>query len=154
MIGKQQRPIELWFMFSCMLFLGLGGIAGGIGLMADPSGKTMDVSSSYLKGLPISDFFVAGLFLFIVMGILPLTSLYALWKQPHWKLLTRYTTWTHEDAAWGLALIVSLLLLGWMTMEISIMGLIASMQYLLIALGLAMLGLVLLPRVRRFYANR
>lgn len=153
MVNKQRRPIELWLLLGCMLLLGLGGMGGGTVFMADPSGKTLDVSTSYLNGLPVSDFFIAGLFLFIVMGILPLTAFYALWKQPHWKFLTKYTRWTHENAAWGLAVLVSLVVLGWMVFEITIMGLTAPMQYIIIILGLVMLGLALLPGTRHFYSE-
>lgn len=52
-------------------FLGLGGIGGGIALLVDPTGQVLELPPDSLDGLAIDSFLLPGLFLILVMGMLP-----------------------------------------------------------------------------------
>jgi hypothetical protein len=54
-------------------FVGLGGIAGGFGAMAEPSGP-MGMPLSVLRYSPFDSFFVPGLLLFSLVGVMNLIS--------------------------------------------------------------------------------
>lgn len=51
------------------LFIGLGAIAGGLGLALDPSGASLGMPLAWLRTSPFSDYLVPGLFLLLVHGV-------------------------------------------------------------------------------------
>src|SRR6056297_1302168 len=51
------------------VFNGLSALAGGYGLMNDPTGKALQMDRSILANSPFDDFLVPGLVLFIINGI-------------------------------------------------------------------------------------
>jgi CDP-diglyceride synthetase len=51
------------------LFIGIGALAGGLGMVIDPSGEQLGMSTEWLANSPFADFFVPGLLLLIVNGI-------------------------------------------------------------------------------------
>lgn len=50
-------------------FVGIGGMAGGIGVIIDPSGKGYGITPDLLKNAPFDDFFIPGLILFFLIGL-------------------------------------------------------------------------------------
>ena len=50
-------------------FIGSSGIAGGMGLVTDPSGMNMEMSIEMLKHSPFTNFLIPGIVLFIVIGL-------------------------------------------------------------------------------------
>ena len=122
-----------------LLFQGLSGIAGGIGLVGDPTGDNLGIPVSWLQGSPFDDYLVPGLILLVVLGVFPLIVTYGLWTQRSW--------------AWPAALLVGVGLLVWIGVEILVIGYQPAppLQLIYGLLGLVILGLALLPSVRRFY---
>ena len=51
------------------LFVGIGGIGGGIGLLSDPTGGNIGMPMEFLETTPFSDFLIPGLVLFAVNGV-------------------------------------------------------------------------------------
>ncbi len=51
------------------MLLGIGAIAGGVALVAQPDGSAMQFSTTLLAGSPFSDFFVPGLILGGLFGV-------------------------------------------------------------------------------------
>ena len=52
-----------------LVLLGIGAIAGGVALVAQPDGSAMQFSTTLLAGSPFSDFFVPGLILGGLFGV-------------------------------------------------------------------------------------
>lgn len=52
-----------------LVLLGIGALAGGLALMAQPDGSVMQFSTSLLAGSPFRDFLVPGLILGVLFGI-------------------------------------------------------------------------------------
>lgn len=50
-------------------FNGLSALAGGFGLMSDPSGQALAMKTTWLQGTPFSSFLIPGIVLFIVNGL-------------------------------------------------------------------------------------
>jgi hypothetical protein len=50
-------------------FIGVGAVAGGFGLILDPSGASLGLSLEWLNSSPFSDYLVPGIVLFAVNGI-------------------------------------------------------------------------------------
>ena len=54
---------------SLQLFIGLGAVAGGFGLVLEPSGANLGMPLEMLNHSPFSDFLIPGIVLLIVNGL-------------------------------------------------------------------------------------
>ncbi len=140
--GKQKRPPGLYALVTAIVFQGLSGIAGGIGLVADPTGEALRIPADWLQGSPFRDYLVPGLVLLLVLGLLPLVAVYGLWTRQRWSRPA--------------ALALSVALIVWIGVEISVIGYHARppLQLIYGSLGIVMLVLALLPSVRRHVTDR
>jgi hypothetical protein len=139
MTARETRPVTAYLLMACMLFQGLSGLAGGFGLVMDPTGETLQIPLDWLAGSPFADYMIPGLVLFVVLGIFPLAVLYGLWTGRAWG-------W------WG-AVLVGVALMVWLLVEILIIGYQPQppLQLIYGILGAAILVLAALPGVRKYY---
>ena len=63
---KTIRIITLVF----LLFLSLNAIGGGLFLITDPSGETIQIPVEFLHGTPFNDYLIPGIILLFANGIL------------------------------------------------------------------------------------
>ena len=136
--NRSARPFPLYVLLAVHLFLALGGLLGGIGLLADPSGANLTFSPAMLEGSPFADFLIPGLFLLLVLGLAPLAVVYGLWVRADW--------------AWRGSLLVSLGLLAFVAVEVAVIGYWPEppLQLVFGVVGLLLLGLTLLPTIRTY----
>lgn len=50
-------------------FIGLSGIAGGVGLVSAPDGTRLGFALEWLNNAPFADYLIPGLFLLVIVGI-------------------------------------------------------------------------------------
>jgi hypothetical protein len=67
-----------------VLFQGLSGAGGGALLLADPTGELIGMPPGLLSASPFDDFFLPGMILLMVLGILPLCVSWGLWRRGPW----------------------------------------------------------------------
>jgi hypothetical protein len=136
------RPVALVVLMAALLVQGLSGLVGGIGLVTDPTGSSLDLPLRLLEESPFDDYFVPGLFLLTVLGVLPLVALYGLWERRRWS--------------WPLVLMVGPALLVWIAVQIAWIGYQPRppLQLVYGALGLVLSVSALLPSVRRECSSR
>lgn len=136
---KQSRPISNYFLLTLVLFQGLSGIAGGIGLMLDPTGASMQIPLRWLDGSPFHTYLIPGTVLFTVLGLFPLACFVGLLKR--WR------------TAWYAALLIAAALIIWLIVEMLVIGYQPQppLQAVYGLVGLLMLFLVLRPSVKTFY---
>ena len=153
--SETKRPLALWALIGCLGFLSLGGFIGGVGFIADPTGKLIQMGLEPLQklGLPIQDYFWPGVFLLLTFGILPLLVGYSLLVRPEVWWATQLNWWRDEHWALTLCLLLSAVLIVWIGVEVSLIGLTQLLQPVLALLGFVMLGLVLLPSMRKYYSS-
>lgn len=139
MTTNRSRPITVYLLMAALLFQGLSGVAGGFGLIRDPSGRSLQIPLNWLEGSPFTDYLIPGWILLVVLGILPLIVFYGLWRRQYW--------------GWLGALVVGLALIIWIVVEILIIGYQPQppLQLIYGSLGVIILVLALLPGVRRYY---
>lgn len=118
----------MWFWIGLAVFVGLGGVFGGIGFLMDVSGGAMGLSPDLLARSPFSNFFIPGLFLLLAMGVFPLTVAAALWRG-----------WPY---AWAGALLFSLTLIAFISIEFALIG-FAWLQVIFGGVGAVLLLLAL-----------
>jgi len=108
MSDKKHKPFKIYLLWALVLFQGLSGIIGGIGLVRDPTGRSLQIPLQWLESSPFENYLVPGLILLIVLGLYPLFIFYGLLKNKNW--------------AWLATLILGIALMIWIGTEIWIIG--------------------------------
>lgn len=74
-----------------LIFTGISALAGGYGLIMDPSGKAVNIPLEYLRQTPFPDYLLPGIILFMAIGILSLivafTALRSFKNYPYFIIL-------------------------------------------------------------------
>lgn len=144
------RPATLLALLALLVVLGIGGLYGGAALLMEPSGAVLGVDRSLLESVPIGDFLLPGLFLLIVMGLLPLLAAYGAWTLADWSWLQRVNPWRDFHWSWGLARVIAVLLILLIGLEFLMWGNASPLQPIMLAIGLAILVLCGYPSIRRY----
>ncbi|HHP7239058.1 hypothetical protein [Longibacter sp.] len=136
MANEPDRPNATQLLSGMILFQAVSGIAGGTGLMVDPTGASLGIPNEWLTGSLFDSYLIPGLSLFIVLGWYPLAA---------WIAIRRRWNW-----AWPVAFSVGVALIIWIGVDIAIIGYHAEppLQLISALLGLAILALALSPSIR------
>jgi hypothetical protein len=102
--------------------VGLSAITGGTMLLLTPDGSSIDLSSSFLQGTPFGNYAIPGMVLLMVIGGSHTMAMYALWR--------------NKPGAFTLSFIAGILLLGWMAIQILLIGPLYWLQFFLLGAGL------------------
>jgi len=105
---RWSRPPSLHALALALVFQGMSGLGGGIGLVADPSGAFVGLPLGWLRGSPFRDYLVPGLVLLTALGIAPLIAAWGLWADRAWS--------------WVVGLAVGVALLAWLAVQIGVVG--------------------------------
>ncbi len=97
-----------WVLVVSVAVQGLSGVAGGFGMVSDPSGGRLGLPLEWLRGSSFPDYLVPGVVLLGVLGVVPLIVTYGLWTGRSWS-----------DVG---ALLVGIALLVWLAVEIAVIG--------------------------------
>jgi hypothetical protein len=125
------------------LFAALSAIAGAVGLAAG----FMNIPLSALSGTPFADFTVPALLLgFVVGGSALVAALIALVGPRH----TLLGQWRLEPLATAVA---GCIMVGWMAVELIMVGLIVWVQAVYLVVGLVMIGLAVLLQEAEWRQN-
>lgn len=137
--NRRRPPAAHRALVAAMAFQGVSGVAGGWGLVSDPSGGKLGIPVTWLEGSPFRDYLVPGMVLLTVLGILPLVVAFGLWTVRPW--------------AWAASLLVGAALLVWIGIQIAVIGYqpVPPLQAIYGGLGAVMIVLALLPPVRRYH---
>jgi hypothetical protein len=141
----------LWPLIFFLLLLALGGFYGGIAMLTDPTGTSLQVAD-VLPLLPVPDYILPGIFLFVVMGLIPLVLTYALIARPNWPWVDSLFQWSKYYWAWIATLTLVAIIAIWLAVESMLIGFF-PITYFTAALGLFILFFALLPGVRKFYSE-
>lgn len=106
--NRNARPLSIRILEAALLLQGLSGLGGGIGLILDPTGNSLQIPHVWLEGSPFRSYLIPGVILFVVLGIYPLVTLYGVRRRSGW--------------AWMASLSVGVGLLIWIAVEIAIIG--------------------------------
>jgi len=133
------RPISVYVLIILITLQGISGLFGGVLLIIDPSGESLNLPINLLKKTPFQNYLIPGLILFNILGIIPLIILNGLWKNRCW--------------AWYGSLIVGVALIIWIFVEVLMIGYQPEppLQFIYGLVGLLILIFTLLPSVKYFY---
>lgn len=149
--SKSHRPFWVYLLTVFCIILGAGGLYGGYSFVSDPTGASIGMDASMLRGF-LDTFLPFGVFLIIAFGVAPLVLAWALLARPQWfPAITRATGW---DWVWVVTLVMGVGLLVWMAGQFIIMGYTAPIQAFTTFLGAVITLLCLVPAVQRYYRVR
>ncbi|MDX1585615.1 MAG: hypothetical protein R3222_02680 [Balneolaceae bacterium] len=140
-MDKRSAPAGYYLLLVLLLFQALSGLTGGILLVSAPSGSTLHMPPGLLDGSPFENFFIPGLILLLLLGLLPVAVTLAVWKKYRlartWSFLT------------GLILII------WISVQIVMTGYRADppLQAIYGTIGILIIITVSSSSVRRYLEN-
>lgn len=108
-----------------LLFVGIGGLIGGVPLVLDPSGRSMGLDLQVLAESPFSTYLVPGLVVLIINGLVPCVLGIVAMRQ-------------HRRSG-EIGIAFGVWLVGYMIMQVWWIGLIAGIQYLFFIIGFIVL---------------
>ena len=128
--NKRSRLV-VYFLGALQVFIGLTAIAGGFGLVSDPSGTKMNLPLEWLSNSPFTNYFVPGLVLLIVNGV--------------GNFFAGIVTFLRSRYAGNMAVALGTFLILYIIIEVWVVGLVNFLQPLYLILGITelMLGLKL-----------
>ena len=112
---------------SLQAFIGLGALAGGFGLVKDPSGSALGVPLSFLEGSPFPDFLIPGIFLLAVNGV--------------GSMIGAVLSFTRRRYAQEIAIVLGAILVAWIVIQVVIIRSFSWMHILYFILGVVEFGL-------------
>ncbi len=80
------RTQARYWLLGSLGFIALGGIFGGIAMIAKPDGSILHTSLVLLKHAPVKTYTWPGVFLLVFMGLWPAINIYGVLKQREWAL--------------------------------------------------------------------
>ena len=121
-------------------------------MLIDPTGGSLQLTE-VLPLLPVRGYTLPGLFLLIVMGIVPLVLTYGLLARPDWTWAAKLSRWSGHHWLWTGTLALGLTLIIWLIIQGLLIGFRWPIQYITAVDGLLIILIALMPSVRRFYAK-
>lgn len=152
MSTSPKRPVMLWPLVIILILLSMGGFSGAIPMLADPESGGYLQFDELLPLLPVPNLILPGLFLLMVMGLVPLLLAYSLIAKPEWGWLAKLFRWSRHYWAWAATLILVAVIAIWLVYEGWLVGWF-PITYITGILGLLILLFAMLPSVRKFFVN-
>lgn len=105
------------------VFVGMGALSGGIPMLLSPTGANSGLNIDALQDTPFNNFFIPGLILVFVIGLV--------------SLLGSYFSLKEKNAATLLGIITGLILAIWTVTQIFFIGFSSWLQALFLLISLA-----------------
>jgi len=112
-----KKPFSCKLLIFLHILLGIGAVFGGLVLVIDPSGDLIKMPITLLENSPFNNFFIPGIILLVILGILPLIISYALITKWSWKLANKLNMFTTMHWSWAFSLYIAFALIIWITIE-------------------------------------
>ena len=117
-----------------LLFVGIAAVAGGLGVILDPSGESLGVSVDLLINSPFKNFLIPGIVLFTIIGLT--------------NLLVSFLTFKQHLLSGGATIVLGFIMIIWIVLQVYWIGWLTSLQPTFLIIGFAeiILGYVLHSR--------
>jgi hypothetical protein len=124
-----------------------------LSLLNDPSGNGIGLSLDVLKNTPFKNFFIPGLFLLVVLGLIPLITLYGLLTRK-WLNWARKINWD-KKFHWSNAFsfYIGILLILWINMQLYFGIVYNNLHFSYTILGVLIIILSQFPATKKDYTT-
>ena len=137
--------------FLLLGFLGLGAIGGGGALIISPTGELIGMPLSMLEKSPFNSFFIPGVILFLVLGLIPLLLIIALFKQPESKLAEQINLFKDMHWSWTYSIYIAFALIIWIQIQMVFLHDVHWAHTFYMFFALTIITVALLPQIRNLY---
>ncbi|MBW6490652.1 MAG: hypothetical protein K0B15_05580 [Lentimicrobium sp.] len=134
--------------------LSIGAFYGGGALMISTDGSLIKLPAVYLEALPFKNYFLPGLILFSVFGLLPLMVIFGLIRKPECTICERLNVLKDMHWACTFCLYISFALIIWIQVQIITLQTIFWLQSFYMFYALIMIIILLLTPVRSSYDKK
>ncbi|WP_141501408.1 hypothetical protein [Paenibacillus luteus] len=147
--SKEKKHSNL--LIDLQLFLAVGALFGGSFLIIDPSGELMDMPLSLIEQSWFSNYFIPGLFLVTLFGVMPLIIAWGLYKQWAWSSAEKCNLFANMHWSWTFTVYSGIALILWITIQVLIIDRFIVIHFIYLALGIIIIAVAMLPGVQKMY---
>ena len=150
--ARRRRPRALWGLAGLLAFLSLGGFAGGIPLLLDPTGRGLGVETAWLERTPVDDYLLPGFFILGVYGFGGLVTLVGIVSRWSPGALRGFDRWSARHWSWWASAAIGSVLVIWIVYEYAVLPRTMWLMPTLLVTGALLVAFALLPSIRRYAA--
>jgi hypothetical protein len=148
---NKSKAVEIYILIIVMALEALGAIFGGVSLMSDPSGESIQLPITLLEGTIFNSYIIPGAILFLLLGFFPLFLIFPLIFKPNWPIIDVLNIYKGYHWAWTYSVYTALMLIIWINVQMMILGTGSIIQGAFGLVGVLILILTLSPGVKRYY---
>jgi len=144
-----KRSISANLLILLIFLQAISAVPAGLSLIIDPSGKGIGFPPGVMENTPFKNFLIPGLFLFVVLGLLPLITLYGLLsrKKLNWAQKINWDKKFHWSCTFSFY--IGLLLILWINMQLYFGITFNNLHFSYTILGVLILILSQVPDTKR-----
>jgi len=147
---KVRRPVSSKVLIALLGFYGIMGLISGSLLISDPSGALLGFTSDIVDKVPFHSFLLVGVFLFLIYGVGSIVIAYgALTRKEFIFGVISKAVGYHWS--WFGGILLTAVLVVWLAVEGSLIGLDWPATYFTILLGVGIFVMIILPSTRKYY---
>jgi hypothetical protein len=144
----------VWALVGLLGFLSLGGFAGGVPMVLDPTGAGLGLDPAWLERTPVGDYLLPGVFVLGVYGLGATTAAIGLVSRWSPGPLRRLDRRSGRHWSWWLTVAIGAALVGWIAYEYAVLPERIWLMPALLVTGALLLALAALPTTRAYVATR
>lgn len=148
------QALPRYLLLFILLFLGIGGLYGGLMLTIDPSGQLLQMPPGSLDGSPFGNFLIPGLTLLAFNGMMPLLVVFGLLRRPHWEWAEWLNLYPDRHWAWTFSLYNGIILSIWINVQLFFVTERSALQPSFGLVALAIIVLTMAPPVVKYYEKK
>jgi len=142
---------SLYILIFLLGFLALGAIFGGGALAISRSGELLYMPLFILGSSPFNDFFIPGIILLSILGILPAILIFALLKKPKCKICESVNFFSDMHWAWSFCIYIAFALIIWIQVEMIFLNFVMWLRTFYMFYAIVLILVTLLPQIRNKY---
>ena len=146
-----KRSIPTFILLFLIVFQVISAVPAGWVLISDPSGEKSGLPIKLLDQSPFDNFLIPGLFLFFILGLLPLQILYGLITKKELKIFQKLNI--YKNCHWSLtySYYLGLVLILWINMQLYFKIEFGLLHLIYAILGLLIIIITHLPSTKQNY---
>ncbi len=150
MIKKSFVHYLLYFFITLLI---INALPAGVMFIIDPSGAIIGLSTELLAKAPFGNFLIPGLFLLLVMGLLPIVILYGLVNRSKIVWAERINLYKEMHWSWTYSFYLGLVMIIWINIQLLMMKEYSFLQVVISLLGVAIIIVTHLPKTKNYYRS-
>lgn len=143
-----------FLLIAIIILLAVSGIFGGISLIIDPSGNSLQIPVSFLESTLFSSYLIPGIILFTLLGIFPVFVAFGLITRKKIRIANRINPYRKRHWAWTYSLYCGIILVLWIDIQVMMIGGGYILQSIYAILGVIIIVITLTPQVMKLYKKR